>query len=52
MLGLIPAALHPRPQRALVIGLGTGSTAGWLGAVPSMEWVDVVEKGLDGRCEH
>ena len=30
-------------KRALVIGLGTGSTAGWLGVVPTMERVDVVE---------
>ena len=43
MSGLIGAALHPRPQRTLVVGLGTGSTAGWLGAVPTMERVDVVE---------
>ncbi len=43
MGGLIGASLHPNPRRALVIGLGTGSTAGWLGAVPSMERVDVVE---------
>lgn len=43
MGGLIGAALHPHPRRALVIGLGTGSTAGWLAAVPSIERVDVVE---------
>ncbi len=43
MGGLIGAALHSNPRRALVIGLGTGSTAGWLAAVPSMERVDVVE---------
>jgi spermidine synthase len=43
MSGLVGAALHPAPKRALVIGLGTGSTAGWLGAVPSIERVDVVE---------
>ena len=43
MGGLIGAALHPGPRRALVIGLGTGSTAGWLAAVPSIERVDVVE---------
>jgi spermidine synthase len=43
MGGLIGAALHPRPRRALVIGLGTGSTAGWLAAVASIERVDVVE---------
>lgn len=43
MGGLVGAALHPNPRRALVIGLGTGSTAGWLAAVPSLERVDVVE---------
>ena len=30
MCGLIGAALHPNPEKAMVIGLGTGSTAGWL----------------------
>jgi hypothetical protein len=43
MSGLIGAALHPNPTRALVVGLGTGSTAGWLATVPSIERVDVVE---------
>jgi len=43
MGGLIGAILHSNPTKSLVIGLGTGSTAGWLGAVPSMEHVDVVE---------
>jgi hypothetical protein len=43
MAGLIGAMLHPAPKNALVIGLGTGSTAGWLGAVPNIESVDVVE---------
>jgi spermidine synthase len=43
MSGLVGSMLHPNPRRALVIGLGTGSTAGWLAAVPSMERVDVVE---------
>ena len=43
MLGLVGAVLHPRPQSALVVGLGTGSTAGWLAAVPSMQRVDVAE---------
>lgn len=41
--GLIGAVLHPEPKRAMVVGLGTGSTAGWLGLVPTMERVDVVE---------
>lgn len=43
MSGLIGAALHPDPRKALVVGLGTGSTAGWLGKVPSLQRVDVVE---------
>ena len=43
MAGLVGAALHREPRSALVIGLGTGSTAGWLGAVDSIERVDVVE---------
>src|SRR3989442_10221797 len=43
MGGVVGAILHPDPRRSLVIGLGTGSTAGWLGAVPSMQRVDVVE---------
>jgi spermidine synthase len=43
MCGLIGAAVHPHPRKALVVGLGTGSTAGWLAAVPTMERVDVAE---------
>jgi spermidine synthase len=43
MSGIIGASLHPNPKQAMVVGLGTGSTAGWLAAVPTMEHVDVVE---------
>ena len=43
MLGVVAAAVHPRPQTALVVGLGTGSTAGWLGVMPTMQRVDTVE---------
>jgi len=43
MLGLIGAVLHPQPQAALVVGLGTGETAGWLAEVPTVRSVDVVE---------
>ena len=43
MGGLVGGILHPNPKTALVIGLGTGSTAGWLGSVPGIERVDVVE---------
>ena len=40
---LVGSMLHPAPRRGLVIGLGTGSSAGWLADVPGMERVDVVE---------
>jgi spermidine synthase len=43
MLGLLGALRHPKPARALVIGLGTGSSAGWLAAIPTMERVEVIE---------
>ena len=43
MGAVLPALLHSNPHRAAVIGLGTGSTAGWLAAVPGMERVDAVE---------
>ena len=43
MGGLLGAILHPAPKRAMVIGFGTGSSAGWLGSVPSIERVDVAE---------
>lgn len=43
MSGILAATIHPNPRTALVIGLGTGSTAGWLGAVPTIQRVDVVE---------
>ncbi len=43
MGGLLGGLLHPNPTSALVIGLGTGSSAGWLGSIPSVDRVDVVE---------
>jgi spermidine synthase len=43
MLGLVASMLHGAPRRVLVIGLGTGSSAGWLAAAPGVEGVDVVE---------
>jgi len=44
MSGLLGALLHPREiEDVLVIGLGTGSTAGWLARLPSIRRVDVVE---------
>jgi spermidine synthase len=50
MLGMLGAILHPNPTRAAVIGLGTGSSGGWLAAIPSMERVDVFE--LEPAIEH
>jgi spermidine synthase len=43
MAGLVGPMLHPAPKTACVIGLGTGSTAGWLAAVEGMTRVDVAE---------
>lgn len=43
MQGLVPAMLHPAPHHAFIVGLGTGTTAGWVAEVPGMERVDVVE---------
>lgn len=43
MLGLLGAALHPEPKTALVVGLGTGETPGWLAETETIERVDVVE---------
>lgn len=43
MLGLIGAVQHPDPRTAFVIGLGTGTSAGWIGDIAGMERVDVVE---------
>jgi spermidine synthase len=43
MLGMLGAILHPGVKRAMVVGLGSGSTAGWLGAIPGIERVDVAE---------
>ncbi|MFA6291478.1 MAG: fused MFS/spermidine synthase [Victivallales bacterium] len=42
-LGLLAATVHSQPRTCLVIGLGTGETAGWLGKIPSVDRVDVVE---------
>jgi spermidine synthase len=43
MVGLLGALFHPGVKKAMVIGLGTGSTAGWLGALPDIDRVDVAE---------
>jgi spermidine synthase len=42
-VAILGAALHPAPKTGLVIGLGTGESAGWLADMPGMERVDVLE---------
>jgi spermidine synthase len=41
-IGALPVMLHPRPRRALVVGLGGGATPGAMAQFPDLE-VDVVE---------
>ncbi len=43
MLGHLPLFLHPRPERVLVIGLGSGVTAGAVAQHPVVQEIDVVE---------
>lgn len=43
MGGLLGALLHGNAKTAMVVGLGTGTTAGWLADVATMQRVDVVE---------
>jgi spermidine synthase/MFS family permease len=43
MAGILPLLVHPNPKTAMVVGLGTGSTSGWMADTPTMERVDVVE---------
>jgi spermidine synthase len=43
MSGILPILAHPNPKTALIVGLGTGSTSGWIADVPMMERVDAVE---------
>jgi predicted membrane-bound spermidine synthase len=43
MSGLLGALLQGSTKRALVVGLGTGSTSGWLASIPGIEEVHTVE---------
>ena len=43
MLGLVPALLHPRPERVLVIGYGAGVTTAMIAAVPEVQSIEVAE---------
>ncbi len=40
---ILGGVLHDDPKTGLVIGLGTGESAGWLAHMPGMQHVDVVE---------
>lgn len=42
-LGILGPLLHDRCDRGLVVGLGTGESAGWLAQVSGVAQVDVVE---------
>ena len=41
-IGLLPVVLHPKPTRALVVGMGGGASAGAMSRYPGLH-VDVVE---------
>ena len=41
-IGALPAVLHPRPRRALIVGLGGGVTPGALSQFPGLQ-LDIVE---------
>jgi spermidine synthase len=43
LLGVLPLLLHPEPRRVLVIGLGTGMTAGTGSIDPRTESLEIVE---------
>jgi spermidine synthase len=43
LLGLLPTVLHPNPQDALVIGLGSGVTAHAVRAAGAIRRLDIVE---------
>ena len=43
MSGMLAMLVHPNPKRAMVVGLGTGTTSGWMASVPGVERVDAVE---------
>lgn len=49
-LALLGAMLHPEPRTALVVGMGTGETCGWLADMRSIQRVDVVE--LEPAIDH
>jgi len=47
LLGQIPMFLHPAPKDVMVIGLGTGVTAGSVLRTAAVEWLDLLEISPD-----
>jgi len=43
LFALVPALLHPNPEKVFVVGLGTGRTVWSLAAEPRIESIDVFE---------
>jgi spermidine synthase len=43
----LPAALHPRIERVLLVGFGVGATASAVAALPEVKQVDVVDTSRD-----
>lgn len=43
VLGYFPSLWHPQPQKALVIGLGSGVTAGAVSQIASIQRIDAIE---------
>ncbi|HEV7516367.1 MAG TPA: fused MFS/spermidine synthase, partial [Thermoanaerobaculia bacterium] len=43
LLGYLPGLLHPAPKRTLIVGFGSGATAGAILRVPGVEAVTTVE---------
>jgi len=43
LLGQIPMMMHPDPKQALVVGLGSGMSAGSMTTHPSLQHLDVAE---------
>lgn len=47
MLGHLPMLIHPRPEKVLVVGIGSGATIGSVLAYQGVKQVDVVEISRD-----
>jgi len=43
MLAHLPVMMHPQPRRVLIIGLGSGITAGVVALHPGVESIDILE---------